>query len=126
MKIGDKDIDNLYELESYVLGAMILDNNCIAEVMGLLEDYHWSSHHHGVVFDAIYSIYIDSMPLDLVGVRNVLRKSGVLDRIGGVSYLVHLVDNISSADKAVACAKTLRELVEKVEAATAQALGFKV
>tara|TARA_R110001583_G_scaffold57921_6_gene173071 strand:- start:1666 stop:3183 length:1518 start_codon:yes stop_codon:yes gene_type:complete len=85
------------DLEEAVLGAMMIDKKGVDDVIDILhpEVFYKESHQH--IYQAIYTLFQNSEPTDLLTVANQLRKSGNLDLIGGDFYLVGLTQKVSSS-----------------------------
>ncbi len=71
------------DLEEAVLGAMLIDKKGVDEVIDILQKdaFYKESHQH--IFEAIYSLFQSSEPVDLLTVSAKLRKMGVLEKVGG-------------------------------------------
>ncbi len=78
------------EAEQSVLGAMILDKEAITDVSEILTGEKFYKEAHEIIFNSIIDLYNRNEPVDLVTVANALDESGILDELGGVSYLSDL------------------------------------
>jgi replicative DNA helicase len=79
------------EAEESLLGAMLLSRDAIAaagEVGISGHDFYKPAHGH--IFDAVVGIYQRGEPVDPVTVAESLRRSDLLDAIGGTAVLVTL------------------------------------
>lgn len=85
------------ELEEAVLGAMIIDKKGVDEVIDILQPdaFYKTAHQH--IFGAIFQLFQDSQPIDLLTVSSELRKKGKLETIGGEFYLVQLSQRVASS-----------------------------
>ncbi len=85
------------ELEEAVLGAMMIDKIGVNEVIDILqpEAFYKDSHKH--IFEAIFQLFVDSQPIDLLTVSAQLKKNAKLDLAGGDLYLIQLTQKISSS-----------------------------
>ncbi len=85
------------ELEEAVLGAMMIDKKGVDEVIDILQPdaFYKDSHKH--IFEAIFQLFTDSQPVDLLTVSAQLKKMGKLDLAGGDFYLIQLTQKISSS-----------------------------
>jgi len=59
------------------------------------DDFYQPAHQS--IFEAITSLYNTNQAIDAVTVTEALRRSGDLDKVGGVSYLTRLVDLVPTA-----------------------------
>ncbi|MDV7187571.1 replicative DNA helicase [Lutibacter sp. TH_r2] len=85
------------DLEEAVLGAMMIDKKGVDDVIDILHDEVFYKESHQLIYNAIYSLFQNSEPIDLLSVANQLRKSGNLELAGGDYYLVNLTQKVSSS-----------------------------
>ncbi|WP_323788500.1 replicative DNA helicase [Psychroserpens sp.] len=85
------------DLEEVVLGAMMIDKKGVDEVIDILsaEAFYKDSHKH--IFEAIFKLFENSEPIDLLTVSSQLKKDAKLDLIGGDFYLISLTQRVSSS-----------------------------
>ncbi len=85
------------DLEEVVLGAMMIDKKGVDEVIDILspEAFYKESHKH--IFEAIFKLFENSEPVDLLTVSSQLKKDEKLDLIGGDFYLISLTQRVSSS-----------------------------
>lgn len=85
------------DLEEVVLGAMMIDKKGVDEVIDILspEAFYKEAHKH--IFEAIFKLFENSEPVDLLTVSTQLRKDEKLDIIGGDFYLISLTQRVSSS-----------------------------
>ncbi|CAM1347728.1 replicative DNA helicase [Tenacibaculum crassostreae] len=85
------------ELEEAVLGAMMIDKKGIDEVIDILHPDAFYDKRHQEIYDAIYTLFQNSEPIDLLSVSNQLKKNGKLDIAGGDFYLIGLTQKVASS-----------------------------
>ena len=85
------------ELEEAVLGAMMIDKIGVGEVIDLLQPDAFYKEAHKHIFEAIYQLFVDTQPVDLLTVSAQLKKNAKLDLAGGDLYLIQLTQKISSS-----------------------------
>jgi len=85
------------ELEQAVLGAMMIDKKGVDDVIDILnpETFYKPEHQH--IYNAIYGLFKDSQPIDLLTVSDRLIKDGNLQVAGGDVYLINLTQKVSSS-----------------------------
>ncbi|RZJ69293.1 replicative DNA helicase [Flavobacterium sp.] len=85
------------DLEEAVLGAMMIDKKGVDEVIDILapDAFYKDAHKH--IFEAIFQLFTDSQPIDLLTVSAQLKKSAKLELAGGDFYLIQLTQKISSS-----------------------------
>lgn len=111
------------ESEAAVLGSMLLDRNCIAPVREVIRDnLYFSLPEHQLIFDAVCSVFDADEELDLVILRDVLKRRKSLDAVGGVEYLTRLAETVPSSANALYYAKLMldaykrRKMIEQADA----------
>ena len=85
------------ELEEAVLGAMMIDKKGVDDVIDILHPEAFYKEAHQLIYEAIYALFQNSEPTDLLTVANQLRKTGQLEQVGGDFYLVGLTQKVSSS-----------------------------
>ena len=85
------------DLEEVVLGAMMIDKKGVDEVIDILspDAFYKDSHKH--IFEAIFKLFENSEPVDLLTVSSQLKKDGKLEMVGGDFYLISLTQRVSSS-----------------------------
>jgi len=92
--------------EAAVLGSMIIDPECIGQVVEQLKADAFYRIEHRYIFDALIGLYehkAHSMGagagpgIDAVLLRNELEKRKQLEAIGGVEYLARVIDSVPSS-----------------------------
>ena len=98
------------EAEESLLGAMLLGATPItaaAEVRITAADFYKPAHGH--VFDAITRLYAAGEPADVVTVADELRRSGMLDAVGGPAVLLTLQARTPATSNAAHYARIVEE-----------------
>lgn len=85
------------DLEEVVLGAMMIDKKGVDEVIDILSPEAFYKQANKLVFEAIFQLFENSEPIDLLTVSAQLRKSSNLDKVGGDFYLISLTQKVSSS-----------------------------
>ncbi len=85
------------DLEEAVLGAMMIDKKGVDEVIDILQPEAFYKDAHKYIFEAIFQLFTDSQPIDLLTVSAQLKKNAKLDLAGGDFYLIQLTQKISSS-----------------------------
>jgi replicative DNA helicase len=79
----------------------------IVEQIVKVEDFYRPAHQH--IFQAIMGLSVRGDPVDLVTLRDEMEKAGKLDAVGGVEYLVALVQGVPTAANTDYYAKIVRD-----------------
>ncbi|MBO6607250.1 replicative DNA helicase [Psychroserpens sp.] len=85
------------DLEEVVLGAMMIDKKGVDEVIDILSPDAFYKEAHKHIFEAIFKLFENSEPIDLLTVSSQLKKDSKLDSIGGDFYLISLTQRVSSS-----------------------------
>lgn len=85
------------DLEEVVLGAMMIDKKGVDEVIDILSPDAFYKEAHQHIFEAIFQLFENSEPVDLLTVSSQLKKNQKLDVSGGDFYLISLTQKVSSS-----------------------------
>lgn len=101
------------ESERALLGGLILDNSTIAEVADLLSPADFFLESHRPIYQALSDALTDGKSVDLIILKDMLRRSGHLEKCGGADYLVKLLDETPTAAHARWRAEQIKEAAIK-------------
>lgn len=85
------------EAEQCVLGCAFIEQDAGFGIMSALKDIDFYSETHKIIFEAMYKLFSANVPIDFVTVAEALEKSGNLESVGGVDYLMSLTNVVPSA-----------------------------
>lgn len=97
------------EAEQSLLGSMLLSDDVIPEVAELVHGESFYNDTNRQIFEAIIELYSKGEPADPITLSDKLMEAGVLEAVGGKSYIHTLVNVVPTA----ANAKYYAEIVEK-------------
>ncbi|PLX33438.1 MAG: replicative DNA helicase [Clostridiales bacterium] len=97
------------DAEQSVLGAMLLDREAVISATEKLRDEHFYKENHKEIYRAMLELYARNEPVDMVTVSEELKKAGILESAGGISYLADL----SNAVPITANAKYYADIIEE-------------
>lgn len=98
------------EAEQSVLGAVLLDPDCIESVLMYLKPEHFYLPQHRSIFSAMVTMYAGgTSAIDPVLLTENLIQSGVYDDAGGKAYLMQLGQVVPSTANVEAYAKIVKE-----------------
>jgi replicative DNA helicase len=85
--------------EAAVLGSMLIDPECIGQVVEKLEVGDFYRTEHQLIFEALIALYEKNKGEGLDGVllRDELEKRKQLETVGGVEYLGKIIDSVPSS-----------------------------
>ncbi|MBQ5346442.1 MAG: replicative DNA helicase [Ruminococcus sp.] len=112
VKIGYDGLNLPYspEAEQAVLGAVILDNRALDDVVEILGDskfFYVAAHR--VIYSAMLDLFNTGKSVDFVTLLEVLKRDRQFDDATGKTYLMDLADNCPSISNAPEYAKIVRE-----------------
>ncbi len=109
------------EAELSVLGAMLLDMQCIPDVINLCKADDFYIDRHKELFLAIVDLYNMGKPIDIVTIKDQLTLRGSLESIGGLEFVMETMNivpttrNVKHYATIVAEKSTLRQLIKMAE-----------
>lgn len=84
------------EAEMSVLGAMIIDKDCLPVVRKILRPDDFYADKNAWLYEAMCAVMDRHEPVDLITVQDELRRKKRLDDVGGLSYLTSMVNLVPS------------------------------
>lgn len=87
---------NSLEAEQSVLGAMILDRDAINTAVEIIRAEDFYKQANGYIFSCIVSLYNKNEPVDLVTLSEELKNRGIINEVGGMTYLADLTNIIAT------------------------------
>lgn len=78
------------EAEKSVLGACLLDKDAVLKISELITRDDFYELSHGDIYEGIFELFQAHKPVDVITVSDWLKDRGLLDRIGGPTYLASL------------------------------------
>lgn len=95
--------------EKSLLGAMMLSDAAMADILTILRPDDFYEERHQIIFRAMAELYDQHKPIDLLTLTAELKSRKELKTIGGAPYLTELSEFVPAA----AHAKAYAEIVEK-------------
>src|SRR3989337_380305 len=109
----ERTLPQSIEAEICVLGAMILDNEVVSLVVPILNKQSFYKTAHQELFQIIIDLYDKGIPIDLVILREELKKRSLLEKIGGEGYLLELESAVPTIGNVEFYANVVREKAVK-------------
>ncbi len=97
------------EAERAVLGSCLLSKEALGSVIEILRPDDFYSPNNRKLFEVISAMYLADKPADFVTVQIELNSLGLLNPLGGQSFLVGLVDNVTTTSNVNYHAEIVRE-----------------
>ena len=85
------------DLEEAVLGAMLIDEKGVNEIIELLSPEVFYKRSHQLIYESIERLFRESEPIDLLTVSADLKKNKNFESSGGDFYLISLSQKVSSS-----------------------------
>ncbi|MFV0346714.1 MAG: replicative DNA helicase [Bacteroidales bacterium] len=85
------------DVEQAVLGALMLERDAYSSVGGIIKADSFYKDEHRKIFETIVSLSGRNQPIDLLVVTQELKDKGLIDEIGGASYITKLTSLVASA-----------------------------
>ncbi|MDD2564399.1 MAG: DnaB-like helicase C-terminal domain-containing protein, partial [Salinivirgaceae bacterium] len=84
------------ELEEAVIGALMLEQDAINDIIEIIKAESFYSPAHTKIFDAILFLFNNSQPINIISVCESLSKKGELETVGGRAYVAGLTSRVAS------------------------------
>jgi replicative DNA helicase len=89
------------EAEEAVIGSVLINPNCLFDLLPILKADYFYIHRHRWIWDVFIALDFRATPIDLVTVTEELNRRGQLSEIGGAAYLTALITQVPSSMNAV-------------------------
>lgn len=96
IRIPPQNID----AEKAVLGAMMINEEAIGLGIEQLDSFYFYETGHQKIFDAVKDLYSNRKNVDLITLPDFLKNQGLLEAVGGITYLTQLADFVPTAANA--------------------------
>ncbi len=105
LKVSPHNLD----AEMAILGAMIIDEKIIPEILEIItaEDFYRTEHQ--IIFSEMISLFDARKKVDILTLSEALNKKKVLEKVGGASYLTTLSDFVPTSANATHYARIVKE-----------------
>ncbi|MBC7188802.1 replicative DNA helicase, partial [Candidatus Aerophobetes bacterium] len=98
------------EAERCVLGVMLLEKEAVPKVIQIIDRPEiFYSDIHKIIYEGILKLFDSNKPVDLITLREEFKKQGKLEKIGGSSYLVDLINSVITTANVEYYANIVRE-----------------
>src|SRR5665648_88041 len=90
------------DAEMSLLGAVLIDEEVLADVSEHVTKNDFYDKRHAVVYDAMMRLYEKHKPVDLLTLTEELKRKKELDTIGGSTFLTELTNYVPTSAHAEA------------------------
>ena len=86
------------EIEQASLGSQILSDDALIATIEYIDplDYYRTSHQ--IIYKTIKELFKKGIAVDLMILINELLNKNLLEKIGGVTYLTHLINSVPNLE----------------------------
>ena len=84
------------DIEEAVLGAMMVNTDSVDQTMDLLKAESFYDLKNRSIFEAIYELFNEKSPIDMLTVVEKMRSKGTLNEIGGPARLASLTQKVGA------------------------------
>jgi replicative DNA helicase len=109
MSLEDVKLPYSLEAEQSVLGSILIDPQCLYQVLDHLKPQFFYLPQHREIFTSMVSMFSQSSAIDIVTLLNELKTAGVYDEAGGKAYLLQLAEIVPSVANVAAYARIVQE-----------------
>ena len=104
-KIPPQNID----AEKSLLGAILIDEDTLADISEHVKPHDFYDKRHAVIFDAVMRLYEKNKPVDLLTLTDELKRKKEIDEVGGSAYLTELTNYVPTAAHAESYAEIVAQ-----------------
>ncbi len=97
------------EAEMSVLGVAFLNKDAIETISDEVTEDMFYNEKNRLIFNAIIELYKNNNPIDLTTVKSELDKKKALNEIGGITYLMEVIDSVVTASNLSYYIKILKD-----------------
>ena len=99
------------EAEVAVLGSMLIDEESVARVIELLAGNKQSFYdsRHREIFQGIVDLFNENKPVDIITLADHLTSGGLIEKVGGASYIADLTTSVATSANIVHHARIVKE-----------------
>lgn len=101
------------EAEASVLGSLMIDKDAVVTVAEFLRPEHFYKEANGLIYKAILDLHEDRQPIDLVTLKEELKKQRNLTKVGGSAYLTSLVNAVPTSAHVEQYARIVKDAFTK-------------
>src|SRR5688572_13013321 len=85
------------EAEASLLGAVLIDADALVKIADIIQADDFFDPRHKHIYNAVITLYEKRSPIDVLTLADELKNNGLLDMVGGPSYLTELTNFVPTA-----------------------------
>lgn len=101
---------NSQEAEEAVLGAILLNNRVITDVIEIISIDDFYRPQNRTIFEHMAKMWQEGEPVDVLTLQENLKAAQLLDRVGGPVYIDQLYDHVPASENAPYYAKIIHRM----------------
>lgn len=110
---GSRAYPHNLDAERAVLGAVIVANGELRNLVGVVDDVDFFLEKHRKIFGRMAALHKSGAPVDPVTLAEVFRRDGQLEEVGGLAYLSSLTDSVPMTSSAAHYAGIVRDKADQ-------------
>lgn len=114
------------EAEQSTLGSMMIDRTALEKGLDILRPEDFYREAHQIIFNALASLAERDEAVDIITIQEELRGGGKLDSVGGIEYVMSLIDSVPTAANIEYYARIVEEksILRRLIDASMQMIGM--
>lgn len=114
-----KQIPHSLEAEQGIIASLIIDYQQISEIKEIIQPHHFYNQVNRIIYEELIEAYELKKEVDLIILKDQLESSGKILEIGGIDYVVNIVDAIQTSSMVTVYANIVyekfivRQVIEK-------------
>lgn len=101
------------EAEMSVLGVAFLNSDALEVISDEVTEDMFLNNKNRLIFNAIINLYKEGTPIDVTTVKAELDKKKALNEVGGINYLMEVIDSVVTAANLNYYIKILKDLATR-------------
>ncbi|MDD6401025.1 MAG: replicative DNA helicase [Lachnospiraceae bacterium] len=97
------------EAEQSVIGAMLMDRDVISDVADLLTREDFYNAQYGILYEAMVELYNEGKPVDMVTLRDYLKKKDVPEEISDPVFIGEIIATVPTSANAKQYAQIVQD-----------------
>ena len=85
------------EAECGALGSLLIDPEAVSLIADRLRPEDFYRDAHRTIYEAIITLYERNAPADFITLCDLLEQRGLLETVGGASYLTSLINHVPTS-----------------------------
>jgi replicative DNA helicase len=107
--ITERGLPHSLDAERSVLGAIILENESIYQILDVLKSEDFYAENHKILYERLTDMVSSTRAVDLVTLREELARTGELEQIGGIAYIAALIDTLPTSRNILHYSQIIKE-----------------